>query len=270
MKKKILSFVLAVCLILPCMFMIAGCKKQPSKYAKIVKSINTDAEYATLYMNELLDDNLKKDIEITFKDAQFGNLSMYILNRSHNSFYYEELEDHGWFELIMFEDNLFYTASASYFGVGQANEEYNYLDCVKVSTCLGLIEECDEFSAKDYGKYFIVNAKYVDGQTEKILTIKIANGLIKEISMKNMGVWKLKLVSADRYYNLNDEKFDVVDEIRIGNQVNATDLNMNLFEKMNTVLLGIDVVLPEDAELHLANYFLETEERHYEKYIPEE
>lgn len=270
MKKKILSFILAVCFIIPCMLMIVGCKKQTSKYADIVKQINSDTAFAQLYMDKLLDDNLKNDIEITYSDSQSVNLTKYILNRSHNSFYYEELEESGWFELIMFEENLYYTAHNLYFGVGQANEEYNYLDCVKISTCLGFIEDCEEFSAKDCGNFFNVETKYIDGQIQRDLTIKIKDGMIKEIAMKNSGVWKFKLISENRYYSVNDEKFANVDEIRIGNQVDATDLDMNLFEKMNNVVLGVDVILPEDAELYLADYFLETEDRHYERHITEE
>lgn len=275
MKKKILSFILAVCFIIPCMLMIVGCKKQPSKYASIVKQINADATFAEQHMNKIMEDCLKLNIKIATEN--YGFLNETISSYSHGVVltYVNNPES----EMISSFKYVYGEEFATYFEdeeVGLALNKYGTLmDFLKEESLFYVMAYATEYSARAYNNYYEVKAvisgdELIDEDVEFVMTINVSDGLIRRMFMGGQTV-DLEYISDEAVIE-EMSKYDVssVKTMTIDPNVNASGVDMGLFMQMDIIDIGENVTLSEEAELHLADYFLEISDGHYEKFIPED
>lgn len=65
MKKRILNLVLAICLIMPCMFALSACNKKEKSYTELVNKINTDQEFALEHYDELIQNTINKNFKLS-------------------------------------------------------------------------------------------------------------------------------------------------------------------------------------------------------------
>ena len=270
MKKKILNFILVVCLILPCMFMIVGCKKEESKYSEIVGKINSSQTFAKEYFSLLVDNTLATNFkcEINYEDTNL----IYSFNAVDKSICTQRVFDQMQItSLEIFADGLYYSIDSSDIYVYELEEGEEYSDNVESMIALDVLKEGNNFKAKAYKNYYEVSVGiYDDENDENVKTyIRVVDGVIRHIKFGSLFEFDLETLQDSDVIDINNSAFDSVESLSFSEEVTiATSVPVSFFEKVNQVSMHDGVILSDDADLYMSNNFLTVEEGYYERSMP--
>ena len=285
MKKKIFSLILVCCFILPCLFMFAACKKEEKgKYDDIVANINNNQTFAKSHIEKLLEDTIKSDFKMvtTMEDETETTVCSYSTKTLYvkNEYVSEDLEsedlesDVTW---TCYKEDIYY----SIYGTSSTIDVYEYYDKeeegyevdVKTQTALiilELIQNCTAKASEDY--YEIISEAYEFlGIEIPSITIKVADGKILSISGESEGkpmLCTFQPVSASDLIGLNDIAAGI-DSIDLNYVQNATELDLSLFEMIDTIYCyDLDeIVLSDEVETYIADNFLFNEYDEWERVV---
>ena len=84
-KNKFLTFILVICFVIPCMFMLVAChnvkENIATPYRATVNQINSDEEFAKTTFNQIIANTISKDTTINYDDGTvytYNNTNKYI------------------------------------------------------------------------------------------------------------------------------------------------------------------------------------------------
>ena len=270
MKKKIFSLVLAICLIIPCMFIISGCKQEKSKYADLVSNINKNQEFARQNIEEIIDNTTKTNFKFEVSDQ--GIKETAIFSFSNKSIYFKtEFDGYSYPMLQVYMDDICYVASYGEVYVDTIASGGNFFSNVKSATSLEKFEQAIEYTAKAYKNYYEVSADVFDEESEENITMKvrIADGLVRKITLETYGVINFQYIGESELIDIYHSDFDDVESLSFSSSVtNGRSIEVGLFEKVNELNLHENLMLSDEVEVYIADNFLEVEDNYYERNMP--
>ena len=255
MKKKIFSFILTVCLIVPCMFMIAGCKKNQGN--ETVKLINSDLNFAKQHINEVVNNTIKKNVKAVM-NSDYGQQTLFLGYNDKSICYAYDYQGETSYSLEIYKDGLSYDVYENSIYVEQLEEGEDYLSEARYNIIMIEDENIDEITAvetKEGYKVTIVDND-ADSYDCQEYTLEISNGLIRKMDMDGFGTATFEYISRSELIGLDNEVFSGVKELTFDSDIeDATSFDMNLISNIDEVHLPEGIEITDEFQSYLDTNF---------------
>ena len=278
MRKKIFSLILVCCFILPCLFMFVACKKEEKgKYDDLVANINNNQTFAKNHVSKLIDDTIKSDFKADI--SLLGESATSICSYSTKTIYsksgsYDEGFD---ISLSFYKEDISYSVCNTSSSIDVYNiyeEDEGYESDVKNGTFLEFIECAQNFTAQASAEYYEITSVAFEffGIQIPAMTIKVSDGKIVTMSGKIYGeqmICTFQQAQASELIGIDDAVFAEVDAIDLISVESATELDLSLFEMIDTIYCyDLDeVVLSDEVATYIADNFLFNEYDAWERVV---